>query len=183
MSGGQLPDVRPNELFAALLRHQVRFLVVGGIGAQLHGATRTTDDLDVCVLWDLDNFDRLAAALENLDGRLDVADELGDIDVPPSAAFLARMSMTRWRTRAGILDVLHDIPAGERGARLDYAHLRGRAFAARGGAEATVLVAALDDIIASKEHADREKDREALPELYALRDRVTADQSRDEEIQ
>lgn len=31
-----------------------------------------------------------------------------------------------------------------------------------------VHVAALDDIIASKEHADREKDREALPELRDL---------------
>jgi hypothetical protein len=29
-------------------------------------------------------------------------------------------------------------------------------------------VAALDDIIASKEHADRDKDREALPELRNL---------------
>ena len=76
--------------------------------------------------------------------------------------------MTRWHTQAGVVDVLHDIPAGERGERLDYAQLQPRAVAARGGAEATVLVAALDDIIASKEHADREKDREALPELYAL---------------
>ena len=34
-----------------------------------------------------------------------------------------------------------------------------------------LVIAALDDIIASKEGADRPKDREALPELYALRDR------------
>ena len=161
----------------------MRFLVVGGIGAQLHGATRTTDDLDVCVMWAQDNFDRLAAALEDLDARLEVADEPGDIEVRPSAAFLARMSMTRWHTQAGVVDVLHDIPAGERGERLDYAQLQPRAIVARGGAEATVLVAALDDIIASKEHADREKDREALPELYALRDREVADESPDEEIQ
>jgi predicted nucleotidyltransferase len=33
-----------------------------------------------------------------------------------------------------------------------------------------VHVAGLDDIIASKEHADRGKDREALPELRRLRD-------------
>lgn len=63
----------------------------------------------------------------------------------------------------------------------DYAQLQPRAVAARGGVEATVLVAALDDIIASKKHADREKDRDALPELYALRDRETSDASQDEE--
>jgi hypothetical protein len=39
-----------------------------------------------------------------------------------------------------------------------------------------VLVAALDDIIASKEHANREKDRDALPELYALRNRAAGDE-------
>lgn len=34
-----------------------------------------------------------------------------------------------------------------------------------------VRIAALDDIVASKEHADREKDREALPELRELQRR------------
>ena len=183
MSGAQLPDIRPSELFAALLRHDVRFLVVGGIGAQLHGATRRTDDLDVCVPWTRDNFDLLAAALEDLDARLDVAADLGDLQVRPSAALLARMSMTRWHTRAGVLDVLHDIPAGDSGESRDFRQLEHRAVATPSEGGGTVLVAALDDIIASKKHADREKDREALPELYALRDRVTADESQDEEIQ
>jgi hypothetical protein len=81
------------------------------------------------------------------------------------------MSMTRWRTSAGVLDVLQDIPAGAGGEPRGYAQLELRAVAARGGTDASVLVAALDDIISSKEHADREKDRQALPELYSLRDR------------
>ena len=133
----------------------------------------------MCVLWARDNFDRLATALEDLDARLDIADELGVLELRPNAAFLARMSMTRWHTQAGVVDVLHDIPAGERGERLRAAPTAcGRRC---GGVEATVLVAALDDIIASKEHADREKDRDALPELYALRDRETSDASQDEE--
>jgi hypothetical protein len=34
----------------------------------------------------------------------------------------------------------------------------------------TIRAAALDDIITAKEHADRLKDHEALPELRALRD-------------
>ena len=33
-----------------------------------------------------------------------------------------------------------------------------------------VRIAALDDIIASKQWADRPKDRDALPELLAMRD-------------
>jgi len=35
-----------------------------------------------------------------------------------------------------------------------------------------VSVARLDDIISSKEIADRAKDRAALPQLYALRDEI-----------
>jgi hypothetical protein len=147
----------------------VRFLVVGGIGAQLHGAVRSTEDLDICVDSARENFDRLAAALDDIDARLDLPAEVGDLEVPPSSELLRRTTMTRWRTGAGLLDVLHDIPAGEAGTRRGYGDLELQAVAIR-GPDATVLVAALDDIIASKEHANREKDQEALPELYALRD-------------
>jgi hypothetical protein len=42
--------------------------------------------------------------------------------------------------------------------------------------EHTILVAALDDIIRSKEIADRPPDREALPELRQLRDRDSSGQ-------
>jgi hypothetical protein len=34
-----------------------------------------------------------------------------------------------------------------------------------------IYLAALDDIVASKEFADRDKDREALPELHELQQR------------
>jgi hypothetical protein len=168
VSGTKLPDLHSDELLAALSGRAVQFLVVGGIGAQLHGAVRATKDLDICVPWARENFERLAAALDDLDARLDLPPELG-IEVPPTSELLRRTSMTRWHTRAGILDVLHDIPAGEAGERRAYRELEEHAVAIR-GPNTTVLVAGLDDIIASKEHANRDKDREALPELYALRD-------------
>jgi len=41
------PEPRSRELLAALERHRVQFLVVGGFAAQLHGATRQTTDLDL----------------------------------------------------------------------------------------------------------------------------------------
>lgn len=72
MSAAKLPDLHPEELFAALAEHAVQFLVVGGIGAQLHGAARQTLGLDVCVPWATANFERLAAALNDLGARLDL---------------------------------------------------------------------------------------------------------------
>jgi len=63
-----------------------------------------------------ENFGRLTAALEDLDAHRDLPPELGDLEVRPSSKLLARTSMTRWITRAGVLDVLQEIPAGQQEA-------------------------------------------------------------------
>jgi hypothetical protein len=76
------------------------------------------------------------------------------------------MEISTWRTDAGDFDVLTDLPASD-GRRLRYDELVGRA----GNQEVhgiAVYVAALEDVIASKEWADRPKDRQALPELRKL---------------
>ena len=75
-----------------------------------------------------------------------------------------------WRTDAGSLDVLAAIPDLD-GVDVGYAHLRERATLVSAG-EFGAPIASLDDIIQSKQHADRAKDREALPELLELRRRV-----------
>jgi hypothetical protein len=72
------PEPRSAELLAALERHKVRFLIVGGFAAQLHGATRQTKDLDLWLAWAHDNFDRLAKALVDLHGRLRLPPQPGD---------------------------------------------------------------------------------------------------------
>ncbi len=76
------------------------------------------------------------------------------------------MELSTWRTDAGDFDVLADLPTRE-GRRLRYGDLIERA-----GTQplhgVAVRVAALDDIIASKEWADRPKDHEALTELRDL---------------
>jgi hypothetical protein len=163
------PELRAAELLAALARHGVSFLVVGGVGCQLHGAERLTRDLDVCPEWGEDNFVRLAAALDELDARLRLPPDMGDFEIPPDARLLRRTATTHWRTRAGDVDVMLSIP-DKRGRRMEFPELASRSIELK-LADAEILVAALEDIIASKEHADREKDREALPELRRLLER------------
>ena len=80
--------------------------------------------------------------------------------------YFQRAEITTLMTDAGPLDVLHDIPARD-GTRLTFEDLRGRGSDLNFG-EVRVRVAALADIVASKEWANRPKDREALPELHAL---------------
>ncbi len=83
-------------------------------------------------------------------------------------ATLAQMELSTWRTDAGDFDVLVGIPDRD-GRVVPYEELLDRAEALRlHGVE--LHTASLDDIIASKEWADRPKDRDALPELRALRD-------------
>ncbi|MGH3370903.1 MAG: hypothetical protein ACRDPR_12980 [Nocardioidaceae bacterium] len=81
---------------------------------------------------------------------------------------LARMDISTWRTDAGDFDVLTAIPTRD-GGRAFYDELVARAQRVEVGT-VTVHVAALADIIASKEWANRPKDREALDELRRLRD-------------
>jgi hypothetical protein len=111
--------------YLTLQRHGVHFLVVGGFGAQLHGATRQTKDLDVRPAWGEENFDRLAAALEDLAARLRIPPEVGDVEVRANGKLLRETSVTHWRRRAGDVDVLQAI-SGRKAGRLP------RASAARG---------------------------------------------------
>ena len=50
-------------LFQALTRGDVRFIIIGGFAAILHGSTRLTLDLDVVYARDPENLKRLATAL------------------------------------------------------------------------------------------------------------------------
>ena len=47
-----------------LTEHGVPFVLVGGMAAAAHGSTLVTEDVDVCVRFDLDTLERLLAALQ-----------------------------------------------------------------------------------------------------------------------
>lgn len=157
-------------LLEVLERHEVDYLLVGGVAAIAHGATRPTMDLDCLVRRSRRNLTHLAQAMRELHARLRVAgmtdEEASALPTPIDADALARLAISTWRTDAGDFDVLTDIPARD-GTLVDYEELVTRAERQTVGG-VVVRVAALDDVIASKEAADRPKDREALPELRRL---------------
>ena len=157
-------------ILATLDRHGVEYILVGGLGARAHGATRPTEDVDFVPLSTAENLDRLAGALRELGARLRVAgmtdDEARQLPVVIDAATLRGFGSTTWRTDAGSIDVLHDLPTATN--RRSYEDLLSRSTTADLDG-IVVRVAALADIIDSKEHADRIRDREALPELRDLR--------------
>lgn len=61
-------------ILAALDRHQVEYVIVGGYAAQLRGATKPTTDIDVTPATTPENLDRLAAALRALGAGIRVDD-------------------------------------------------------------------------------------------------------------
>ena len=117
-----------------------------------------------------DNLARLAAALLELNARLRVGgmtdDEARQLPVQLDAETLRSFGSSTWMTDAGPIDVLRDLRDRD-GGDVTFDALMARGVDQQIGA-VVVHVAALDDIIASKEHADREKDRVALPELRNL---------------
>jgi hypothetical protein len=160
----------PDRLLEVLDAHRVEYVLVGGFAARMHGATRRTADLDCVPRTSLENYDRLAAALRELGARLRVAgmtdDEASGLPVVLDGQTLRKFGTTTWMTDAGPLDLLVEL-RDARGGRHSYEDLVTRATRHR-IRSAVVLLAALDDIVESKEFADRPKDREALPELHRL---------------
>ena len=166
------PTFDPAAVLAALHDADVRFVLVGGMAAVLHGDVGVTVDIDVAPAYDLDNLERLAAALRALEARIRADGVPEGLPFDYSAGFLrnagpdALLSLT---TRAGALDVAFT-PAGTTG----YDDLKRDAVTMEPVEGLSILVASLADIIRSKQAADREKDRQALPRLQALLEQVSS---------
>ena len=154
--------LEPDELFACLDRHQVQYVLIGGLAAVLHGSPLPTVDADICPSRERENLTRLAAALRELDARIRSADTPTGVPFPVEATFLSSVELLNLQTRVGDLDLVFVLAGGS-----DYEILARRARAMR-VRDLTIHVAALDDVIRSKEAADRPKDRRGLPVLRQL---------------
>ena len=63
-------DNRVLRVCRLLNRHRVRYLLAGGVAANLHGSVRATRDVDILVPRDRRNMERLVAALGELPYKL-----------------------------------------------------------------------------------------------------------------
>lgn len=158
---------QPEELLRRLEAHGVRYVVIGGIGATLHGSPLVTRDADICPAADAANLASLAAALQDLGARIRTPHAADGVPFACDVAFLAEASLLNLTTRLGDLDIAFE-PAGTGG----YVDLATRAVRFDLGEGLEVAVASLPDIIRSKEAADRPKDRAALPTLRLLLERL-----------
>ena len=148
-------------LLKLLLDNEVEFVLIGGFAAVVHGCTVLTQDVDVCVSFDEDNMHRLLAALKGHDPRFRQNKE----PIGKSAKVLSRMKNIYLVTDVGSLDLLGDVAdIGDYGAVLDSSiaiDLFGR----------QCRVLDIDGLIRSKEGMGRAKDKEAVIQLSAIKEK------------
>lgn len=153
-----MTELDPERLLRTLVEHGVDFCVIGAVAAWLQGNPTVTLDLDVMPKRELENAERLAAALIELGARRRGEDEATELE---GADFLG------WRTQhfdteAGPIDVVPN--AAAIGAYEDVATVELRL------GDLSVRALTIDQVIASKEKLARPKDTAALPALYATRE-------------
>jgi len=142
-------------ILRTLRRRGVDFIVIGGIGAVLHGAPIDTFDLDVVHSRDPANIGRLLAALESLQARSRFRSGLR-----PDASHLTSAGHQLLMTRHGPLDLL-----GSAGHHHTYDDLLPYAVDTRLTSSLSVQVLRLDWLIRLKEETGAEKDLAVLPIL------------------
>jgi hypothetical protein len=92
----------------------VRYVLIGGVAATLHGSPLRTGDTHICPDTHPDNLEKLAAALRALNARIRTESVAGGLPFSCDAAFLSRVSLLNLATDAGHLDVSF-VPSGTRG--------------------------------------------------------------------
>ena len=156
------PEFDPRPILEVLVRHDVDFVLIGGLAGTARGSAYVTYDIDVAYDRSQPNLANLAAALKELSATLRGA--------PPDAPFLLDAETLRagpnftFDTRFGSLDILGE-PAGA--PRYDDLRAAGSPEEAWGF---TIRVASIDHLIAMKEAAGRDKDK-----LHASEYRVISD--------
>ena len=167
--------MRPLEadaIIACLHRHEVRYVLIGGLAAILHGSPQVTFAVDICPAPEAENLQRLAAALRELQARVRAPDVPEGLPFSCDTAFLSSVQILNLVTAHGELDLSFQ-PSGTAG----YADL------ARNATPVTIRehvaqVAALEDVIRSKQAAGRPKDQAALPLLRQLLQQIREHETR-----
>lgn len=155
------PELDAEEILRRLTSRGVDFVVIGGIAAVLHGSARQTFDLDIYFASDEENLAALGEVLTGLGARLRGVRD--DVPFTADGATLRRVEVLTLETTAGDFDVLRN-PSGA--ATYEMVHRNADRYDL---GDFSVRVAAIDDLIAMKEAADRPKDRADVEELEAIK--------------
>lgn len=161
--GGMLRRLRPRELLDVLRRHQVEFVIIGGFALAPHGYVRATKDIDIVPEPSPENRGRLAAALRELEARVDLGDiGVGELGLEPDETGLEAGGNWILVTKFGRLDVMQEVSGLN-----DYEQLRAGAVEVD-----ELLYAGYPELIRMKTASGREEDLRDIGALEAARRRL-----------
>lgn len=155
------------EAIIELAKHEVDFVVIGGMAIRWHGSSYLTQDLDVCYSREGENLKKIAKALAPFHPRAR--------GLPDDLPFIWDESTLRngtnftLRTEFGDVDLLAEVKGI--GTYLDA--LNNSVEIEIEGHKVNIL--SIDGLIAAKTAAGREKDIGGLKELYALKQAFSDD--------
>lgn len=161
-----MTEFAPEEILRILDKHEVRYVLIGGLAATLYGSVTPTFDVDITPEMTTANLSRLSAALTELDARIRIEGIPDGLPFSHDATSLMGITTLNVVTKFGPLDLATQ-PAGvtsfadwDAGAQdLTISGIR-------------VRLAGLADIVRSKEAANRDKDKAQLPLLRSLLERL-----------
>ncbi len=156
-----MPDL--DSLLGRLIRHRVEFAIVGGFAAVAHGASLMTQDIDICCPFTVENLLRLQEALAKLHP-------------------IHRMTPKRLPLRLtkeschGLKNLYLGTDLGQLDCLSEVSGLGGFAQVKRQSVEVTLVggrccVLGIDALIRAKKAMGRRRDREAIVQLKAIREK------------
>jgi hypothetical protein len=152
----------PEKMLEILARHRVDHVLIGGYAAILQASPFLTHDIDVTPEMSRENLDRLSGALTELNARVRTDGVEGGLPFAQTGSSLADAAVWDLITDYGDLDISF-VPNGTTG----FTDLNRDAIEMTiAGVE--IRVAALADIIRSKQAANRPKDQRVLPTLREI---------------
>lgn len=154
------------EILELLNKHQVEYVVVGGVAAVIHGAPITTFDLDALVRITEENAERLAAVFSALDARY----REHDSTIRPTKEHVLAGGHLLLLTSAGPLDILGFI--GDRDRYEDMVDFSTEIEMSSG----KFRVLNLEELVRQKRATNRAKDRAVLELLESVLRRNRGDE-------
>ena len=157
---------RFRELLSRLIRAKVDFVIIGGLATEVYGASLVTQDIDVCCDFSLDNLQRLDVALSGVHPVYRAHPRRPPIKLTPE--FCHGLKNLHLSTDYGQLDCLSSVMGIG-----DFAEVKRDSIELELEA-GPCRVLSLEALIKAKEAMDRPRDREAVLQLKAIRERLAS---------
>lgn len=150
-----------NQLLRFLLESRLDFVLVGGLAGVVHGSSQVTQDLDICLLIKAEVVEELRRLLAPLHPKHRMTPlKLSFLTEPREISSIKNLYLD---TDLGPLDIVSEVKGVGNCERVKGCAVGVRLF----GFSCKVI--SLDDLIAAKSAMGRAKDKAALIELLAIK--------------